>query len=497
MAQSISRTFGKDWVFWLIVGLFVTQALWIAFSSAYPMAFDEDFHFGIIKLYAHRINPFWQSHPAGADAFGAVTRDPSYLYHYLMSFPYRLISWVSGSVYVQVMFLRMLNIGMLASSLLLFKRLLVKLKLSSQIVNLSLLVFVLLPITPFLAAQINYDNLFIPFTALILLYVAHLISGMQYRQIRLDELLTYLSLSLAACLIKYAFLPIFLATLAVLVVLNVRVSSTVNKQLWSVDLSKLKHATIIPLIILNLIVGGLFLERYGLNLLRYHRPVADCGMVLGYDHCQYYGPWKRDYTLAQKHPSTDHNPLAYTQHWLYGMWFRTYFAVAGPGNDYQTRGPLLFPGLTGVLFVSGGLISVLIYWPKMAQSLNRRLLYALIVVSCAYVFSLWLEQFRMYLHTGEPVAINGRYLLPIAPILAGLGFAGLNQLPVKLTYKVVFSILLIFCTVCGGGALTYILRSDPSWYWPNSHTMHVANKDLQTIIGPFTPGYRQPTAFLH
>jgi len=58
--------------FYVTVGLLVGQALWIALSSHYPMAFDEDFHLGIIKLYAHHISPFWSAHPAGADAFGAV-----------------------------------------------------------------------------------------------------------------------------------------------------------------------------------------------------------------------------------------------------------------------------------------------------------------------------------------------------------------------------------------------------------------------------------------
>lgn len=56
------------------------------------MAFDERLPLGIITLYAHHLSPFWQAQPAHADAFGAVFRDPSYLYHWLMSFPYRFVS---------------------------------------------------------------------------------------------------------------------------------------------------------------------------------------------------------------------------------------------------------------------------------------------------------------------------------------------------------------------------------------------------------------------
>ena len=79
------------------MALFVLQAAWIALSGRYPMAFDENFHLGIIRLYAHHISPFWSGQPAGANAFGAVARDPSYLYQYLMSFPYRLVSIFTSS----------------------------------------------------------------------------------------------------------------------------------------------------------------------------------------------------------------------------------------------------------------------------------------------------------------------------------------------------------------------------------------------------------------
>src|SRR4051812_29328265 len=87
--------------FWAILALFVLQSAWIALSGRYPMAFDEDFHLGIIRLFAHHASPFWSTQPAGADAFGAVARDPSYLYQWLMSFPYRLISAITGDQTIQ------------------------------------------------------------------------------------------------------------------------------------------------------------------------------------------------------------------------------------------------------------------------------------------------------------------------------------------------------------------------------------------------------------
>src|SRR4051794_33439598 len=85
-----------------IMVLFVIEAVWIAFSATYPMVFDENTHFGIIQLYAHKWSPLFLHQPPHAEFAGALTRDPSYFYHYLMSFPYRLLTHTTSSVMAQV-----------------------------------------------------------------------------------------------------------------------------------------------------------------------------------------------------------------------------------------------------------------------------------------------------------------------------------------------------------------------------------------------------------
>src|SRR5665213_199085 len=183
------------------------------------MAFDEDFHLGIIRLYAHHLSPFWSSQPQGANMFGAVARDPSYLYQYLMSFPYRLISLFTGDQTIQVIILRFINIGLFASSMVLYRRLMMKTGASRALVHLCLLIFVLIPISPLLAAQINYDNLLLPVTALALLLAANFDARLT-KQKKLDTklLLQLLTLCLLASLVKYAFLPLFVAILGFIAV---------------------------------------------------------------------------------------------------------------------------------------------------------------------------------------------------------------------------------------------------------------------------------------
>ena len=65
-----------------VLVFFVFESVWIGFSAAYPQAFDENFHFGLIQVYSHHWLPFLSGQPSNANAYGAVARDPSYLYHY-------------------------------------------------------------------------------------------------------------------------------------------------------------------------------------------------------------------------------------------------------------------------------------------------------------------------------------------------------------------------------------------------------------------------------
>src|ERR1700685_4444033 len=123
-ASKIKTLLGSKWFYRFILVFFVFESAWIAFSAVYPQAFDEDFHFGLIKVYSNFWLPFLTHQPAGANAFGAVARDPSYLYHYLMSFPYRIFAYFVHTQTAQIIFLRLIDIGFFAIGLVLFRSIL-------------------------------------------------------------------------------------------------------------------------------------------------------------------------------------------------------------------------------------------------------------------------------------------------------------------------------------------------------------------------------------
>lgn len=481
------------------VALLIISAAWIALSARYPMAFDEDFHLGIIRLYAEHGLPFWQAQPSGGDAYGAVARDPSYLFHYLMSFPYRFIALFTDNQTVQVILLRFINIGLFASCLPLYRRLLLKTGASNALVHTCMALFVLVPIVPFLAAQINYDNLILPLAALTLLLTIRIDEYLGKNRLGLTPILQYLVVGVFACLVKYAFLPIFLATTLFLVVRLCLVFGRPGKVIAA--LKVLKPSLVSNgnrgLLILLLLLSILAFERYGLNVIRYHDPVPDCAAVLSIEQCSAYGPWIRDYDFADNKGdfTPDHSFYAYA--WLRGMWLRSFFTLAGPTNNFETRGPLIMPAISGVVLAAASLLLFCRYTRRLlGRDDPNRVSQLFLVTAVMYICILVLEGFRLYVHSGLPVALNGRYLLPILPIvfvLAGLAFRQLLwNTP---SVKAVMAVVVLVCFLWGGGALTFILRSNDSWYFP-SGLVRSANHAVQRTVGPITPGYNHPTIFL-
>ena len=495
----ILKVVASDRFFWGVVVLLVIQAGWIAISGSYPMAFDEDFHLGLIKIYSHHPNPFWTGQVAGGDAYGAVARDPSYLYHYLMSFPYRFISLFTTSLHLQVLLLRFMNIGFFAIGLVAYRRLLLKTKVSKSLVHITLLILVLIPVTSLLAAQINYDNLFIPLTGLSLLLTLQLYNSTNKKRINVRTLLLLLLVCLFTAIVKYAFLPIFVAIVGYITVTTWRQFSSFVEFISALKrgLTKVSLVTLVALIMANLMVGMLFVERYGVNLVRYHKPIADCAEVLNYDHCQYYGPWIRDYNFKQQKINSNRSPVAYSYEWLYGMWLRSFFSVDGPRANFETRGPLTAPAISALLFGVSGLVAFIWCSKSIWRRYNRPALWLISATTLIYTALLWLEEYRLYLETGRPVAINGRYLLPVLPFLilfAALGIKTVFENRPRLQLAIAGTA--VVCLLWGGGALTYILRSNDQWLWPNNQMVISVNRTVRNAVGPVTPGYYAPTQFM-
>lgn len=481
--------------FLVIVGLLVIQASWIALSARYPMAFDENFHFGIIKLYSHQWSPFFTTPPADSAQFGDLVRNPSYLYQYLMSFPYRFATLFIHQETIQIIIMRFLNISLFTAGLFAFRALLLRLRVSAAITHISLLMLILIPVVPFLAGQINYDNLVFLLVPLVMLL------ALACRQAIVDKAkippvstILLVILGMLGGLVKYAFLPIFVAILLYLAVIIVRnrhldlVTKTV-KAFWQLS-TWLKIGLVIGVIISS----GLFIERYGVNIVLYHSLQPDCAKIESLDQCMQYGPWARNYIIAANNEVVGDvlaspDKVFFLPVWTYGMMHRLYFAI---NYDYFNYEELPIP-ITSAFIIGGiGLILYAVFcWTLFKR--NRLLLLPATVI-IIYAASLLYVNFTDYLHFKTMLAINGRYLILILPLLFVLLASAYRIFFERITprharaYILSLTVAALLLASQGGGLLTFIVRSDETWYWPDNATVTNINLGVKNVITPLIFG---------
>jgi hypothetical protein len=460
--------------------LFLFESLWIAFSARYPQAFDESFHFGLIKIYSHVWSPFLSHQPPNASAYGAVASDPSYLYHYLMSFPLRIIRSFIGSESAQIIILRVINILLFGIGLVLFKKVLKRAGVSEAASNMFLFLFILIPVVPLLAGQINYDNLLFPLVALTCLLCFKMSDDFKKKQASSVTLTAVIGVGLLASLVTYAYLPILLGiAVYVLILSKIYFNLNARKILGSLkkDYISRPGKTKVLVAVFLVLSLGLFFQRYGLNLIRYHSINPDCAKILSVKECDNYSAWSYTYhrhiDLINKRIYAPENIISYAGSWLYWMWFRLFFAVSGPDN-FTNYPPLPLPSLAALLIFVSSVILFAIYFKRVFKK-DPYLLF-LLIASLLYTGTLFIKGYGTYKSTGIPENMNGRYLLSIIPMLAPFFMAAFKiafENKQRLKYLAALVVLIMF--IEGGGLLTFIIRSDSTWYWKNNTVVTVNN----------------------
>lgn len=471
--------------------VFVLNAVWIALSGAYSMAFDESTHLGIIRLYAHRWLPFWSQQPAVSDSFGAINRDPSYLYHYLISFPYRLFAHFISSQTAQVIFLRSISIMLMFCAIIIFRKVLVRSGASDALVNLTIALFVLTPVVPFLAAQINYDNLLILFVAATLLQTQRFINDLQTKKrISLWHISVLAVLCALGSLVKYAFLPVFLG---VGIYIFVVIFKLIKRSSWSEIYKNIRQQLkifskfrVLAMALLMILSIGLFMERYAVNTVKYGTPTPECDQVLSVDRCLSYSPWRRNYLTYQDKKSgalavKDTDPINYTIiTWGGGVTNQLFFAIDGTSSNFVTRNPLAITRIVSLAVIILGLVLCIRWYRELRRRFRLSLFLTVIAV---YLGTLWAQNYSDFVHIGYPFAIQGRYLVPVLPLIylgLALGFARLLRGHRHLKPALAWVAIAFLCTQ-GGGAAIYILKSQPSWDWPN-HLVVTANNSMRRFL---------------
>lgn len=501
MQQKITAAISSERFFYATAALLVVQASWIALTARYPEVFDEQFHLGIIQLYAHQWSPFFAHQPAGSDHLGALTTNASFLYHYLLSFPYRLLALVTADLKTQIIVLRFINIGLFVWSLFIFRRLLFFTPASRALVHTVLLFFTFIPVVPLLAGQISYDNLFIPLTGLSLVWAVRMYEAwVKSRIFPLEQAIQLALLGLFTATVKFAYLPV----LAALGIVTLTIAWRARKGLVEACKRQLRAMPKLKLAIyavLLLTVVVLWSGVYARDLIRYHSPKPSCERVLSVERCMSYAPWARDYQFAHDgQPKPQISSMAsYDWQWLSQSVNELIFTITSNfGLDGKTVEYFVFEPLPALkflawtIFISGAIL--VLWYRKRLWALPFFRIGALVIV--LYTLALWQEDFRGYLTTGYPVAIHGRYLLPLLPIMliaVGLCYNWLLHEPwfrknKYLSGKVWIVVLALLLLLQGGGFITYIVRSEPTWFWNQDGKASQVNGAVKKVLQPVVIG---------
>lgn len=481
-------TFLASNLFFTIVWVMsIVQASWLAIVSRYPMAFDEAYHYNLVKLHANQLNPLFLSQPPGPAPYGALVRDPSWLHHYILSWPFRILDLLGANEYAKIVTLRLCNVLFFAVGIYLFRKLLLRTRASRAAIHAAILFYVLLPTVPLLAGQINYDNLQFPLIALGLLLACGAAESIRRKKIDALKLTACLGVLLTGTLNKFTYLPYLAAVVTYLGYLLVKVyGKKLPLLVRQFKVSWAKQQLLVRRAVLGLLAttSVLFVWFYGVNTVVYHNPVIQCHQVIEPSRCEGFEPWLRNYTLAQEAQKPSHNPLKFTVDWIGGMFYRTTFTINGATGPkrYNNSVPNGMAG-TAILLTVAGVVLLLRYGKRIVSGDSA--LQLILFCSVVYLVALWGRNYNDFLHLGQMVAINGRYLQPVL-----IPFTVLVIATYQWAFRLMPAVKLVILAVSllgflsGGGIIAFIHYSDADWYFEGKPWMISINQTLRKLVAP-------------
>jgi len=463
-----------------VIGLAVFQGLWFALTFK-PILFDELRHIQFITFYSHLVSPFVGHQTPDMDFMGQVVREPSYLYYYVMSLFMRLFEAVTPSYELQVILLRVVNIGLFVLSMFLFRKLLREQKVSSAIANVTLLAFLLIPSVGAMIGAVTYDIGVLPLIFWMLILTTRIL---RQNKIMLQTVVWLVVTVCVASVVKYTSLPIA-AICFVAVVMHAISVGRKQKGRFVAGLTSqfgsIPNKNKILLGAVLVVALGLFIERPVVNLLKYKDMAPTCFVTLPKNEastrCVKNYVYQRD-ALFLSMKSDGFKPVDPVNYflttWVPGMHSTTI-------QQYPTAPPLgVMVGLYYLLII-GGVMVIAMAVRELSKNPFDRLMIAVAVV---YALSVFYSNYKGYVHLAQPVAITARYLLPVLPICIYLLIRSLQIVASRRmrAYLVLVMIPYLLVSTQGGGMITHLISADKSFYWENKTVIDVNSKVKEFLI---------------
>lgn len=409
-------------LFCIIVGIFASVSLYLAVSKDFPGVFDEAYHFALIDFYSGKLSPFIASQPYELSIVGDATRMSSYLSHYLLGFFQWIVKFFIHDTFTQVVLLRIVNVTIVISALVLFRIFLVRLTKSRLVADVSIALYCLIPVTTQLASTINYDNWILLCVALSILLAQKIFEDISSSHtVPLDKLVIFISVLGFSSLIKFTFLPI--AVTLAFGVFTAILTALLFRDKTRAKFIRFSHRQMLLPLCLLLVASGLMMERYGYNLLKYNSFQPDCSVVQSTELCMNYGPWARNYGLALSAQQEEFDVRS-LQGYFVNLWLPistqglSYFGA----NDTMTS---LSRIVHSVVSVVVGILS-LGMGTYLLKARKHTMQVAIYAASFVYILVLLVYNYTEYTQLHQPIAIQGRYLLPLMIPLGAMGVMGIS-----------------------------------------------------------------------
>lgn len=469
-ARSINILNSTSFLYGILVLAFL-QGLWYI-ASVRAIIFDEGRHFGFTQAYSYHISPFFTSQPDSLNSLGSVVRDPSYLFYYLMSWPLRFAQLISDNFAFQLTMLRLTSLALFIGALITFYKVFREAGVPKSVIHVSLLFLVLTPSIAPLAGAFNYDNAIFLIAGIMLLYAARLIRDKKPS----FEMFSYLLiLGMLGSLMQFKLIA-FVVPVVFYVFYDLwrrhsrKLPGVINKSFFATGL-KLR----IGLVIVLVVSAGLFIERPVYNIVKYHTVNPACTNFATEQACkQNYIEYRNITVLAAKPDSfTPVNPFNYVLiYWVPGMIITT--------SGLSPWGASVVLRMVYYVATLGGVILVLVYWRYFWRNTSYRLF---LITTLGYCILLGQYLYSSYVHFGQPLAISGRYLLPVMPLF--LIFATLSLAKLFYNHKsslIVMGMLLLFVFATNGGGITTPIKGAPSEVYWNNHLTVTLNRHAADLL---------------
>lgn len=473
VAKSVLHVLSSRTTFIAIVVTFTAGSIWIALTADFPLLYDERTHWRAILQYVEYGTPFPEQDLESQFAQD-LTRNGSYLYRYLLSFP---VIWGFGlglSEYQIIVALRLTTIGFATATLVAIRVLCRELGAPGTVTNVTVALYAALPLTAFLAAHINYDNLS---NLLGIVFMIAVVRFLREPTPRWETVALGTFSATAMSLSKYTSLLIVAPALVILIIMVVARARETGWRSQVPTLTPRRGSARWYLFwttaTLALIGVALVIERFGVNLFVYRAIQPACDVLHPVEFCMQSGLWSRNQAADAAFddlPPTIGGALQYfLVLWVPGiMWSASYLGAGGNTNAGQTTE-------LSIAILAAFALSLLVILVLVSGRIFRNRTYATLAamtgfyLACTFAFN-----YLGYTRWGQPFAVQGRYLLPIAPLLF-LGATWGAAVIVRSIYRrqarafAVAAIVAAFLALTQVTAVVQFARlAHPTWIHPES-----------------------------